>query len=86
MNVSGFKNLTLIVNSKTFINIRLLLTIMARSNKVNLPSGMGGLTRYFDDYTSKIELKPGHVVILAVIIMLIVVFLHIQGSAFLGIV
>ena len=58
---------------------------MAKQNKVNLPSGMGGLTRYFDDYTSNIELKPGHVVVLAVIIMILVIFLHIQGYAILGI-
>jgi preprotein translocase subunit Sec61beta len=57
---------------------------MAKSNKVNLPSGMGGLTRYFDDYTSKIELKPGHVVILAVVIMILVILLHLQGAALLG--
>ncbi|MBU2560882.1 MAG: preprotein translocase subunit Sec61beta [Nanoarchaeota archaeon] len=57
---------------------------MARQNKVNLPSGMGGLTRYFDDYTSNIEFKPGHIIILAVIIMVLVIFLHIQGYALLG--
>ncbi len=57
---------------------------MARQNKVNLPSGMGGLTRYFDDYTSNVELKPGHVVILSAIVMILVIFLHIQGYALLG--
>ena len=51
---------------------------------MNLPSGMGGLTRYFDDYTSNIELKPGHVIILAVIIMVIIIFLHMQGNSLLG--
>jgi preprotein translocase subunit Sec61beta len=57
---------------------------MAKSNKVNLPSGMGGLTRYFDDYTSKIEMKPGHVIVLAAIVMILVIFLHIQGFSLLG--
>jgi len=57
---------------------------MAKQDKVNLPSGMGGLTRYFDDYSSNIELKPGHVIILAVIIMAIIIFLHLQGSSLLG--
>jgi preprotein translocase subunit Sec61beta len=57
---------------------------MAKQDKVNLPSGMGGLTRYFDDYTSNIELKPGHVIILSVIIMAIIIFLHLQGSSLLG--
>ncbi|MBW2967784.1 preprotein translocase subunit Sec61beta [Candidatus Woesearchaeota archaeon] len=58
---------------------------MARQNKVNLPSGMGGLTRYFDDYSSNIELKPGHVVILCILVMIIIIFLHIQGYSLLGI-
>jgi preprotein translocase subunit Sec61beta len=57
---------------------------MAKSNKVNLPSGMGGLTRYFDDYTSKVELKPGHIVILSIAVMVLIIILHIQGYAWLG--
>lgn len=31
---------------------------------INLPSGMGGLMRYFDEYKSKIQLKPIHVIFL----------------------
>ena len=57
---------------------------MAKSNKVNMPSGMGGLTRYFDDYSSNIELKPGHVVILSIIVMVLIILLHLQGGSLLG--
>jgi preprotein translocase subunit Sec61beta len=57
---------------------------MAKQNKINMPSGMGGLTRYFDDYSSNIELKPGHVVILCIIVMVLIIFLHLQGFALLG--
>ena len=57
---------------------------MAKPGKVSLPSGMGGLTRYFDDYTSNIEMKPGHVIILAAVVMILVIILHIQGYAWLG--
>jgi len=57
---------------------------MSKQDKVNLPSGMGGLTRYFDDYTSNIEMKPGHVIILAVIVMVLVIILHMQGNSLLG--
>ncbi len=53
-------------------------------DKINLPSGMGGLTRYFDDYTSKVELKPGHVIILAIVITVIIILLHMQANSFLG--
>ena len=43
------------------------------------------MTRYFDEYKSKITLKPGHIIIIAVIIILIIISLHIQGNALLGI-
>ena len=49
-----------------------------------MPSSMGGLVRYFDEYKSKFELKPGHVVILVVIVILIEIFLHWQGASLLG--
>lgn len=49
-----------------------------------MPSGMGGLTRYFDDYNSNIELKPGHVIVIAVIVMIIIIILHIYGFTMLG--
>jgi preprotein translocase subunit Sec61beta len=52
---------------------------MASDGKINMPSGMGGLTRYFDDYKSNIELKPGHVIILCVVIAVIMVILQMQG-------
>lgn len=57
---------------------------MARNNKINMPSGMGGLTRYFDDYSSNIEFKPGHIIIMAVVVMVIIILLHMQGYAWLG--
>ena len=38
-------------------------------DKIQMPSGMGGLVRYFDDYQSKLEFKP---VILVVVILLVV--------------
>jgi preprotein translocase subunit Sec61beta len=52
--------------------------------KVNMPASTAGLTRFFEDYRSKIEFKPGHVIILAVVIMLITIALHVYGSALLG--
>lgn len=52
--------------------------------KVNMPASTAGLTRFFEDYRSKIEFKPGHVIILAVVIMLITIVLHVYGSSLLG--
>ncbi|MEW5897028.1 MAG: preprotein translocase subunit Sec61beta [Nanoarchaeota archaeon] len=48
--------------------------------RIRLPSGQGGLTRYFDDYHSKIELSPGTIIVLAVAIMVIIFLLHYLGG------
>lgn len=57
---------------------------MARE-KIQMPSGMGGLVRYFDEYKSKIEFKPGHIIVLVVIIIIIEIILHSMGKGLLGI-
>jgi len=57
---------------------------MARDNKIQMPSSGAGLTRYFDDYKSKIELKPGHVIILIAVVIVIEVILHLEGMSLLG--
>jgi len=57
---------------------------MARDDKTHMPSGMGGLVRYFDEYKSKITFKPGHVMVMIVVIVIVVIILHWQGSAWLG--
>ena len=54
------------------------------ADKIQLPSGMGGLVRYFDDYKSKIEFKPGHIIILCIVVMVIMVLLYTFGSRLLG--
>ena len=53
-------------------------------DKIRLPSGQGGLTRYFDEYKSKIEFSPGMVIVMAILIMVIVVLLHYFGAAWLS--
>lgn len=54
-------------------------------DKISMPSGMGGLVRYFDEYQSKIKFKPGHIVILSVIVVIIMLFLYSYGNRLLGI-
>ena len=53
--------------------------------KINMPSGSGGLMRYFDEYRSKIRIKPGHIIILCVLVVLIMIILYTYGNRFLGI-
>ena len=53
-------------------------------DKINMPMSGAGLTRYFDDYKSKIEFKPGHIIFLAIIIILLVLMLHLWGNNILG--
>jgi preprotein translocase subunit Sec61beta len=57
---------------------------MARDDKVRMPSGMGGITRYFDEYRSKFEFSPGLVIVLCIIVMVIVIVLHILGKGWIG--
>ena len=57
---------------------------MAKNNKISMPSGMGGLTRYFDEFKSKIQFKPGHIIILCIVVILLMVLLHLQGNAWFG--
>jgi len=54
-------------------------------NKVSMPSSTAGITRYFDDYRSKIEFKPGHIIILVIIVIIIELILHSVGKSWLGI-
>jgi preprotein translocase subunit Sec61beta len=57
---------------------------MADKDRVSMPASTAGLTRYFDDYRSKIEIKPAYVIVIAVAIMLIIVLLNAYGNALLG--
>ncbi|MDP6600429.1 MAG: preprotein translocase subunit Sec61beta [Candidatus Woesearchaeota archaeon] len=53
--------------------------------KISMPSGMGGLMRYFGEYKSKIRVKPGHIIIMCIIVIVIMVFLYSYGYSILGI-
>ncbi|MEK6857293.1 MAG: preprotein translocase subunit Sec61beta [Nanoarchaeota archaeon] len=53
-------------------------------DKVQMPMSGAGLTRYFDDYKSKIEFKPGQVIVISVVVMILTILLHKFGSRWLG--
>jgi len=44
-------------------------------NKINLPAGFGGLTRFSEEYESLINLKPTHVIIFVILIVLLRIIL-----------
>jgi len=48
---------------------------MAEDGKISMPSGMGGLMRYFDEYKSKIQMKPAYVIALVAILIALVVLI-----------
>jgi preprotein translocase subunit Sec61beta len=47
--------------------------------KIRMPATQGGLVRYFEDYKSKFEFKPGHVILMAGIVVVIEILLHVRG-------
>ena len=49
------------------------------NDKINLPGSGGGLVRYFDDYKSKLEIKPIMVIIAIAIVILVEVYLYKVG-------
>ena len=58
---------------------------MPHDNRITMPSGMGGLMRYFDEYKSRIRIKPGHIIIMVAVVMVIMIFLYSYGNSILGI-
>lgn len=56
---------------------------MAQS-QTRMPSSGAGLMRFSDEQTSKITLRPGHVVVLAVVIAIVIILLNIYGKTLLG--
>ena len=74
----------IIAKSRTnFINKPNTQRVMAQ-NKIHMPSGTGGLVRYFDEYRSKITIQPVHVIVLIVLMILVITLLHIFGVQLLG--
>lgn len=54
-------------------------------DKINMPQGIGGLVRYFDEYKSKIEFKPGVIIIMVLVVILIMAILHTYGLTWFGV-
>lgn len=59
---------------KTYIKRAIFLLIMAKDNKISLPSSGAGITRYFESEKSKVMISPQAAVftILAVVVLILV--------------
>ena len=53
---------------------------MSLNKKVRMPATTAGITQYFEDYQSKIEFQPGHVIVLAILVMVIILLLNAYGG------
>ena len=53
-------------------------------DRIQMPSGMGGLVRYFEDVENKYAIKPGHVILLALFIMVVMILLYRFGNSWIG--
>jgi len=42
---------------------------MTQDNKINLPGGFGGLMSYSEEYESKFNISPVHVIVFVVLII-----------------
>jgi preprotein translocase subunit Sec61beta len=49
-----------------------------------MPMSTAGLTSFHEEYRSKIEIKPGHVIVLGVLIILVIAALHLFAAGLLA--
>lgn len=53
-------------------------------DKISMPMSSAGLTRFNEASTSKLQITPGHVVVLIGIVIVFVIILHLYGNAWFG--
>ena len=54
----------------------LFFNFLMAQDRMSMPSAYGGIVRYFNEYSSKLNFKPGHVIFITLILILVVLFLH----------
>ncbi len=57
---------------------------MSQDNKIRMPSSMGGLVSYFDEYKSKIEIKPGVAIIAIIAIIILAIVMNFYAKSLFG--
>lgn len=53
-------------------------------DKIRMPSSGAGITQYWDDVKTKIELKPEYVIVIAIVIIILELMLQLYGNRFFG--
>jgi len=53
-------------------------------DQMRMPMSTAGITSFNEGYGSRIVLKPGHIIVMIVVVMLVVVALHLWASGFLA--
>jgi len=58
---------------------------MARNDdKIRMPSTGAGITQYWDDVKTKVEMRPEYVIVLAVVIIVLELLLQVYGKSWFG--
>ncbi len=70
--------------SVTFLKRLPFFPAMARDDKIRMPASTAGITQYWDEVKTKIELKPQHVIVLAVIVVIAELLLQVYGHLLFG--
>ena len=50
------------------------------NDRISMPQSTGGLIRYFDEYKSKLQMKPGLIIVLVIVVIIIELFLWTQAN------
>ena len=53
-------------------------------DKIRMPSSTAGITQYYDEVKTKVEMRPEWVIALAIIVIIIEILLQIYGNSLFG--
>ncbi|MAG60673.1 hypothetical protein CL619_02690 [archaeon] len=57
---------------------------MAKDNKIQMPSGQGGLTSFSGESTTKFQMSPHWIIIMCAIVVLLIIGLNFLLNGWLG--
>jgi len=58
---------------------------MAKDRKLQMPSSTAGITRYFDDYQSKLSFAPELIIVFSLFVIFVVILLNLFAGGIFGI-